>query len=84
MLDSQDGYDVTHYLLDLDFNDVSRVISGSVTITATSLVPDLLEIVLDLAPEIDRYAEETLAEFRDQPPPAGYRRPAPATRSGLE
>lgn len=30
-----------------------------------------LDDALDLAPEIDRYARETLAEFRDDPPPAG-------------
>ena len=30
-----------------------------------------LDDAIDLAPEIDRYAEETLSELRDDPPPEG-------------
>jgi aminopeptidase N len=48
-LANQDGFDVTHYLVDLDFDEQTRTIDGSVTMTATSLVDGLQNAVLDLA-----------------------------------
>ncbi len=46
---AQDAFDVTHYLLDLDFNDSFSRVSGTVAVTLESVVPELSEIVLDLA-----------------------------------
>ena len=48
LLAAQDDMDVTHYFLDLDFIPASRSISGSVTVTATSLVAGFRHVVLDL------------------------------------
>ena len=45
----QDDFDVTQYVLDLDFDEFSRAVSGSVTMTAVSLVPALAHVPLDLA-----------------------------------
>jgi len=47
-LAAQDAFDVTHYFLDVDFDDVTRTIQGSVVMTATSLVDGLQQVVLDL------------------------------------
>jgi len=44
----QDDFDVTHYLLDIEFDERDRTLAGSVTVTATSLVPGLQNVVLDL------------------------------------
>jgi hypothetical protein len=44
----QEDFDVTHYLLDLEFDDRDRTVAGSVTMTADSLVPGLQNVVLDL------------------------------------
>ena len=44
----QDRFDVTSYLVDVHFNDVSQNIIGTVTITATSLEDGLLQVPLDL------------------------------------
>jgi hypothetical protein len=50
LLALQDQVDVTHYFLDLDFqpSGSSGTVSGSVTISATSLVDGLQHLVLDL------------------------------------
>jgi aminopeptidase N len=50
---AQDNFDVTQYFLDLEFRpngagSSSGLVLGSVTITATSLVPGLQHLVLDL------------------------------------
>jgi aminopeptidase N len=45
---SQEDFDVTSYLLDLDFDDANETLSGSVVITATSLVGGLQQVPLDL------------------------------------
>ncbi len=45
---AQDEFDVIHYFLNLDFDEVARRVSGSVTITARSLAPSLQHVVLDL------------------------------------
>lgn len=45
---SQDDFDVTSYLLDLTFNPATSWVSGSVTITATSLVDRLQGAPLNL------------------------------------
>ena len=47
---AQDEYDVTNYFLDLNFDEVARRINGSVTITSTSLVDGLQNLVLNLEP----------------------------------
>ena len=44
----QDQMDVTQYFLDLDFNSSTRIVSGSVTVTATALVNGFQHVVLDL------------------------------------
>lgn len=44
----QDQFDVTRYFLDLDFIPATRTVAGSVTMTATSLVPSLTSVSLDL------------------------------------
>jgi hypothetical protein len=41
LLAGQNDFDVTKYFLDLNFDEATRRIEGSVTITATSLVPSL-------------------------------------------
>ena len=46
---AQDDFDVTHYVIDLDFDEVARSVSGSVTLTAVSLVPGLARVPLDLS-----------------------------------
>jgi len=43
----QDNYDVQHYLIDLEFVPVTRSVTGSVTITAQSLVAGLQHVILD-------------------------------------
>ena len=43
----QDNYDVQHYLIDLEFIPVSKSVTGSVTITAQSLVAGLQHVILD-------------------------------------
>jgi aminopeptidase N len=48
LLAYQDDVDVTHYFLDLDFVPTSRTVSGSVTVTATSLANGFRHLVLDL------------------------------------
>jgi len=45
---SQNDYDVTNYFLDIDFDEVTKTISGSVTITATSLIDGLTHMLVDL------------------------------------
>jgi aminopeptidase N len=45
---AQEDYDVTSYLLDLSFDDVERTVSGTVIVTATSLVDGLQHVPLDL------------------------------------
>jgi hypothetical protein len=45
---SQDAFDVTHYLIDIDFDNQALSIAGRVTVTATSLVEDLTFVELDL------------------------------------
>src|SRR5262249_15439753 len=47
-LAAQDQMDVTHYFLDLDFNPTTKIVSGSVTVTATALVSGFQHVVLDL------------------------------------
>jgi aminopeptidase N len=47
-LASQEDVDVTHYFLDLTFDPSDRTVSGSVTVTAESLVDGLQHLVLDL------------------------------------
>ncbi len=44
---AQDDYDVTKYFLDLDFTPSSRTVAGSVTMTATSTIDGLTQVVLD-------------------------------------
>jgi len=44
----QEQFDVTDYLIDLHFDDATESISGSVTVTATSLADGLLQVPLDL------------------------------------
>jgi hypothetical protein len=44
----QDEVDVTHYFLDLEFVPSSRTVTGSVTVSGTSLVPGFQHLVLDL------------------------------------
>jgi hypothetical protein len=44
----QDDFDVTAYLLDLIFDDAAETVSGSVVVTATSLVDGLQQVILDL------------------------------------
>jgi aminopeptidase N len=46
---AQDDFDVTHYVIDLDFDEVARAVSGSVTMTAVSLVPTLARVPLDMS-----------------------------------
>ena len=48
MLSAQDDFDVTHYLLDLNFDEEQETINGSVRITATSLVDGLSHVPLNL------------------------------------
>jgi aminopeptidase N len=43
----QDNYDVTHYLIDLEFVPVTKSVTGSVTMTATSLVAGFQHVILD-------------------------------------
>jgi len=43
----QDNYDVQHYLIDLEFVPVTKSVTGSVTMTATSLVNGLQHVILD-------------------------------------
>ena len=45
----QDDFDVQHYFLSLEFVPTTRRVTGSVTVTAQSLVPGLQHLVLDLA-----------------------------------
>ncbi len=45
---NQDLFDVTRYFLDLEFIPSSRTVTGSVTISATSLGAGLTHVVLDL------------------------------------
>ena len=45
---AQDDFDVTRYFLDLEFDTHGRTVSGSVTVTATSLAPGFQNLVLDL------------------------------------
>ena len=47
-LASQDDFDVTHYFLKLDFDESIKRVSGSVRVTATSLVDDLTQVQLNL------------------------------------
>jgi hypothetical protein len=49
---AQDDFDVTRYFLDLAFDTHNQVVSGSVTITATSLAPGFQTLVLDLYPSM--------------------------------
>jgi aminopeptidase N len=46
---AQDDVDIQHYFIVLDFNEVSRSVAGSVTITGKSLVNGFQHLVLDLA-----------------------------------
>ena len=46
---TQDDVDVQSYLLDVEFIPSSRSVTGTITITAMSLVPGLQHLVLDLA-----------------------------------
>ena len=45
---AQDNFDVTNYFLDLTFDEVARRVTGTVTVTATSLLNGLTHVVLDL------------------------------------
>ena len=45
---AQDDFDVTRYLLDVEFTPSTRVVGGAVTITATSRVAGFREVILDL------------------------------------
>ena len=45
---SQDDVNITHYLLDLTFDPSARTVSGSVTVSGTSLVSGFQHLVLDL------------------------------------
>jgi aminopeptidase N len=45
---TQEEFDVTHYLIDIEFHDSTESISGSVTMTAKSLVDGLQQVKLDL------------------------------------
>jgi len=47
-LAAQDGFDVTAYFLNLDIDETSRTISGTVTVNATSLVDGLETVALNL------------------------------------
>lgn len=47
-LANQDNFDVTHYLIDIDFAPANQTLAGAVTITADSLVNGLQSVVLDL------------------------------------
>jgi hypothetical protein len=48
VLTAQDDFDVTDYLLDLDFDELTHVVGGSVTILAKSLADGLVTVPLDL------------------------------------
>ena len=48
LLGPQDDFDVQHYLIDLEFVPLTRSVTGSVTMTAQSLVPNLQHVILDL------------------------------------
>jgi hypothetical protein len=48
LLAAQDDVDVTHYFLDIEFNHGSRTVSGSVTVSGTSLMSGFEHLVLDL------------------------------------
>ena len=45
---SQDDVNITHYLLDLTFDPSARTVSGSVTVSGTSLVSGFQHLVLGL------------------------------------
>ena len=47
-LASQEDFDVTHYLLKLTFDEAQETVSGSVTMTATSLLDGLQNVSLNL------------------------------------
>lgn len=45
--EAQEDFDVLHYFLDLEFNESTRVVSGTVTSTVRSLVPSLTQVAYD-------------------------------------
>src|SRR5262245_22595286 len=45
----QDNYDVQHYLIELEFVPLGKSVTGSVTMTAKSLVAGFQHVILDLS-----------------------------------